>query len=384
MTNHKNVPGRLIVNLLALAVVFPCAARVGSGAPSLQANAAPKKLSPEQVYESESPSVVVVTALNAAGVGELGTGSIIDAKGHVLTNAHVIVDKAAGKPYPFIGVYLKPANLTGDPRRDLANRRTMKALFYDRAKDLAILEPTRDFPSRPPLPLGDSRNVKIGQSVLAIGNPEQGGLWTMTRGIVSTVLANIGGVQGKNVFQTDASINRGNSGGPLIDRDGRVIGINTEMARKASDGLAITGVDFSIESNVAKKWFGEVGFPYAGVSVPDAPPIASTDAPGPDAAPSLGASGGASVAPATPTAPRSQGSSANPAAPASPQAAILTPKRPFSEADVLRSELESYRRELNSRMANKRRELRGGTDQYRNELQSQMNQYRQKLQQGQQ
>src|SRR5439155_16151077 len=100
------------------------------------------------------------------------------------------------------------------------------------------------------LALGDDSGVEPGDPVVAIGHPEQGGLWTLTQGVVSTVIADLGGVAGKNAFQTDASINRGNSGGPLIDRSGNIIGVNTSMARKAADGLTITSVNFSVRASV--------------------------------------------------------------------------------------------------------------------------------------
>jgi serine protease Do len=90
--------------------------------------------------------------------------------------------------------------------------------------------------------------------VAAIGHPEQGGMWTLTTGIVSTVIANLGNVKGKKGFQTDTSINRGNSGGPMLDAAGNIIGVNTLMSRKAADGLAITGVNYAVRSDVAKRW----------------------------------------------------------------------------------------------------------------------------------
>jgi serine protease Do len=87
--------------------------------------------------------------------------------------------------------------------------------------------------------------------------------------VVSAYWQDYGGVQGKNLFQTDASINRGNSGGPLLDEQGIMIGINSMIARKAPDGLMITDVNFSIKSNVALKWLSRKGFQFtAARSVP--------------------------------------------------------------------------------------------------------------------
>jgi serine protease Do len=237
-------------------------------APAPAAPAAPV-LSAKEIYQKDAPSIVLILAGRPTGEGELGTGSVIDDKGRVLTNAHVIVDDKTGQPYPSVRVYLKPAKITGDPKEDLADPIVAKVARYDRALDLAVLELARN-PRVPALNLGDDAGVETGDPVVAIGHPEQGGLWTLTQGVVSTVLADLGGVPGKDAFQTDASINRGNSGGPLIDRSGTIIGINTSMARKAADGLTITSVNFSIKSSVARRWLGGESRPAAVASAPAA------------------------------------------------------------------------------------------------------------------
>ncbi|HEX4047061.1 MAG TPA: S1C family serine protease, partial [Elusimicrobiota bacterium] len=261
-------------------------------AASAQAPLPAQALSPKEIYEKDAPSVVLILAGRPSGQGELGTGSVIDASGRVLTNAHVIVDAGTGQPYPSIRVYMKPAKITGDPHVDLADPITATVERYDRALDLALLDLDRN-PRVPALPLGDDAGVETGDPVVAIGHPEQGGLWTLTQGVVSTVLADLGGVPGKDAFQTDASINRGNSGGPLIDRTGTIIGINTSMARKAADGLTITSVNFSIKSSVARRWLGgeapatAVAADETPAAPPAAPPADDHDAPPPAPAASL-------------------------------------------------------------------------------------------------
>ena len=104
------------------------------------------------------------------------------------------------------------------------------------------------------MPIGNPDSVSVGDPVVAIGHPEQGGLWTLTTGTISTQIQNFDRIKGKNVFQTEASFNRGNSGGPLIDQSGNMVGINTMIARKAKDGMAITAVNFSLKSQVAMDW----------------------------------------------------------------------------------------------------------------------------------
>ncbi len=95
----------------------------------------------------------------------------------------------------------------------------------------------------------DSERVVVGDQVYVIGHPEQGGLWSLTSGVISAYRQDHGSVPGKNLFQTDASINRGNSGGPLLDDNGNMVGINALIARKAPDGLTITDVNYSIMIN---------------------------------------------------------------------------------------------------------------------------------------
>jgi serine protease Do len=219
---------------------------------------------------------VLIMCADESGAGELGSGSIIDGSGHVLTNAHVVIQSTSGKPWQTVRVYLKPAKMTGDPKQDLVDPITAKVVSYDRSLDLALLE-LEDAPKVPPLALGNPDDVVIGDHVAAIGHPEQGGLWTLTTGVVSTLVANVGGVKGKNVFQTDASINRGNSGGPLLNANGDIIGVNTLMSRKAADGLAITAVNFSVKSDVVKTWIASAGseVSYAPAPASPAPDVAS-------------------------------------------------------------------------------------------------------------
>jgi serine protease Do len=159
----------------------------------------------------------------------LGSGFIIDAEGHVLTNAHVIDDANV------ISVQLDdgrevPARLVGQEKRI----------------DLAVLD--IDVEGLQPLPLGDSATVRVGDYVIAVGNA-LGLSNTVTAGIVSAVGREVTSeVPGYADFiQTDASINQGNSGGPLVDMDGRVIGINTMVSAEGQ------GIGFAVPINMVKQ-----------------------------------------------------------------------------------------------------------------------------------
>jgi len=245
------------VQTVLSAPVAPVAPRLATAEPSELAPSAGPEFTPRSIYAKASPAVVLILCSDKDGGGELGSGSILDVSGKILTNAHVVIRDSSRQPWPTIRVYFKPAKMTGDPQQDLVNPVEAEVLQYDSSLDLALIQ-TKAAPPRPAtLSLGDPEGVSVGDRVAAIGHPEQGGMWTLTTGIVSTVVANLGNVKGKKGFQTDASINRGNSGGPLVDASGNIIGVNTLMSRKAADGLAITGVNYAVRSDVAKRWLAQ-------------------------------------------------------------------------------------------------------------------------------
>jgi len=217
-------------------------------------------LTPREIYERSSPAVVMIIGYsNSDQRGTGGTGSIIRQDGLVLTNAHVVIEEQTGKPYPRLTIYLKPDRVTGDRKVDFSRSGKARVVAFSQPLDLALLKldgPPGPFPV---LELDDSDRTEIGDRVVAIGHPEQGGLWTLTTGTISAEFDNFNATQGKSVFQTETGLNRGNSGGPLLDTYGRMIGVNTAIARVAPDGLPITSISFSLKSNVAKRWLREQG-----------------------------------------------------------------------------------------------------------------------------
>jgi S1-C subfamily serine protease len=189
-----------------------------------------------------------------------GSGFIIRKDGLVLTNYHVIADA-------------QRLEVT------LHNRKkySAKVVGTDRSHDLAVIQiNAKDLP---PLELGDSRNLEVGQKVYAIGNPF-GLSGTMTRGIVSSIrsVQEPDGVTIDEAIQTDAAINPGNSGGPLLNSHGAVIGINTMIASNVGQSA---GIGFAIPINTAKAvlndlvTFGRVRRPVLGVrTIPIVPELA--------------------------------------------------------------------------------------------------------------
>ena len=226
-------------------------------------------LTPAEVYRRTSDAVVLILASHDRGGRSKGTGSVV-APGRVLTNAHVVQD-ASGNNSKRILVFLREDNLNDDSKRAYEKGRAARVLRSDPNLDLALLE-VQGLPELSPIPLGDSQRMQIGDPVLAIGHPENGGLWSLTSGRIGSVIRNHGKIRGRHVFQTETSLNRGNSGGPLLNESGLLVGVNTSIARKAKDGLAITGVNFSVQSDVARNWLSRTGF-----KLPSAPAVVPED-----------------------------------------------------------------------------------------------------------
>jgi S1-C subfamily serine protease len=215
------------------------------------------------IYRRIGPGVVNITSvviqrdffLNPVPREGAGSGSIIDTDGHILTNHHVIRDSSKLEVTLSDGSKWK-ANLVGaDPGNDLA----VIKIDAPRARLTVI-------------PMGDSSTLEVGQKVLAIGNPFGLGQ-TLTTGIISSLGRSIRSEAGsliEDVIQTDAAINPGNSGGPLLDSEGKIIGINSAIISPTG---ASVGIGFAIPVNTAKRILpeliqkGYVSYPWIGASV---------------------------------------------------------------------------------------------------------------------
>ena len=225
--------------LLSLIILFLSA--VSAGAVSF---------TPREIYSRDAPAVVFISAFDQGSrTGSAGTGSIITPEGLVLTNSHVITNAKTKNLYSTIVVCLKPARLSGDSNDDLKQCLSARVVSRDAEIDLAVLKLENVQGILPTIPLGDAGTVSIGDPVAAIGHPEGGGLWILTTGAISGVKK----IGPQDVFQTEASINRGNSGGPLIDASGNMIGINTSMSRMSADNIPIVGVNFAVKSTQVKE-----------------------------------------------------------------------------------------------------------------------------------
>lgn len=198
-----------------------------------------------ELFERAGPSVVYITTLTrrvdwfgrtASEVPQgTGTGFVWDADGHVITNAHVV--RGAGA----VEVVMSDQS-TYDA----------ELVGWSASHDLAVLRIDAPSSVLQPIGVGDSDILRVGQSAYAIGNPF-GLSATLTTGIVSALGRRIEGLDGtpiEDVIQTDAAINTGNSGGPLLDSGGRLIGINTRIA---SPSGASAGVGFAVPVNTVSR-----------------------------------------------------------------------------------------------------------------------------------
>src|SRR5690349_1444931 len=208
-------------------------------------------LTPHQIYVRDAPGVVFVTSTIVRqtespfgffrGEGEqqgqaTGSGIVIDGKGTILTNWHV-VENAVKVTVSFENNQTVEAKVVGT----------------DPSNDLALLHVSAEGTKLHPIPLGDSSKAQVGDPVLAIGNP-YGFARTLTTGVVSALQRQITAPNGftiDNVIQTDAPINPGNSGGPLLNAAGQVIGINSQI--ESGNGGGSVGIGFAVPINTAKQ-----------------------------------------------------------------------------------------------------------------------------------
>lgn len=183
----------------------------------------------------------------------LGSGFIIDPKGYIVTNYHVVANA------DYVEV-----SLDGEQGK----RYKAQVVGKDKKTDLALLKinPTQDLPY---LELGDSDQYRVGEWVITIGNPYGLG-GTVTKGIISAKARQLNTSQFDDYIQTDAPINRGNSGGPMISMDGKVIGVNTVILSPSGGSI---GIGFAVPSSLVKqivgqlREFGQVKRSWLGVKI---------------------------------------------------------------------------------------------------------------------
>ncbi len=266
----------LLLASLACRALVPGESGTGLDLPAIQSQAtlAPLPVSPDlleeqnllvSLYERVYPGVVSLQVLTENGGGQ-GSGFVFDKEGHIVTNYHV-VENASQIEVIFSTGFRTYGEVRG----------------VDLDSDLAVVKVDVPEDTLFPLALGDSNVLRVGQTVVAIGNPF-GLSGTMTTGIVSALGRTLpsdrqapgGGVfNAADLIQTDAAINPGNSGGPLFNLNGEVIGINRAIRTVASNSQGEpvnSGIGFAISVNIVKRVApgiianGKYDYPYMGIA----------------------------------------------------------------------------------------------------------------------
>jgi S1-C subfamily serine protease len=256
-TERRNLR-RIAIGIMAILLGYWAGARWGPREPrEVQARpeaaqpAGPSGLTEEEkinvgIYRKSAPAVAnIITRTvqydffyNAVPVEGAGSGFVIDTEGHILTNYHVV--EGAQRIEVLLGGQDSPARFVA------------KLLGADQRNDVALIQIDPKENKIAPLPLGDSSPLLVGQKVFAIGNPF-GFQSTLTTGVISALGRTVQTSQTtfiEDAIQTDAAINHGNSGGPLLNTHGEVIGINSAIY--SPSGTA-AGIGFAIPINLAKE-----------------------------------------------------------------------------------------------------------------------------------
>ncbi len=267
--------------LVAAGVLAGCGGDEDSGGPStvertrvqvVEGLGGENGFDPATIYDSLSPGVVTITSLfsksdslsdilEGGGAGQ-GSGFVLDDEGYVATNAHVITNGTGSKLKEAREVFVQFAD---------GNQVSADVVGYDANADVGVVKVDPQGIDLTPIALGRTANVRVGEPVAAIGSPfgEQGSL---SIGVVSAKNRTIEALTDFSIsdaIQTDAAVNRGNSGGPLLDARGRVIGINSQIR---SSGGGSVGVGFAISVDNVRRSIeqirrgGKARYAYIGIS----------------------------------------------------------------------------------------------------------------------
>jgi 2-alkenal reductase len=235
--------------------------------PTAQPETNPTTEMPRTTTAMDVPDVVakvapaVVTVINRLSTNNMmgqsgsgsGSGAVISPDGYIITNHHVIEGNASLEVI-FADGTQRAAELVGD----------------DPSMDLALVKVSGPIDAY--LPIGDSDALRQGETVIAIGSPLGEFKNSVTVGVVSALNRNLGPDAPEGLIQTDAAINRGNSGGPLLNMRGEIIGINTLVVRGDNTSASVEGLGFSIPSNIMRRVSeqliatGQVLYPFLGIT----------------------------------------------------------------------------------------------------------------------
>ncbi len=232
----------------------------------IKAAGAKEGFDPETIYRRDSPGVVTILSTGLRENGKVGAGQgsgfVVNADGEIATNAHVITSGEGDAVRRAEKVFVRFPD---------GNQVPAKIIGFDPFSDVGLVKIDPAGLSLRPLPLGSVQRVKVGAPVAAIGSPF-GEEQSLSVGVVSATdrsIESLTGFQTSGAIQTDAAINQGNSGGPLLDAGGSVLGINSQIRTQSGDG---TGVGFAVPVDTVKRSLdqlrkdGEVHYAYLGIS----------------------------------------------------------------------------------------------------------------------
>ncbi len=224
---------------------------------------------PAAIYDELSPGVVTILSIFGGGTGLLedggeggqGSGFVIDGDGYIATNAHVVTTERGDSTVRADRVFIEFSD---------GNRVPAEIVGHDPNADVALLKVDPQGLSLTPLRLGESHTIAVGEPVAAIGSPF-GERQSLSIGVISALdrtIQSLTQFEIGDAIQTDAAINPGNSGGPLLDAEGRVIGINAQIKSQSGGG---EGVGFAIPVDAVRRSLaelrdnGRVDYGYLGV-----------------------------------------------------------------------------------------------------------------------
>lgn len=220
---------------------------------------------PQGIYRRESPGVVTILATGfggGSGGGGLGSGFVVSGSGEIATNAHVVTTGEGSAIRQAHDVFVHFSD---------GNQVPAKVVGFDPFSDVALIRVEPKGLTLRPLPLGSSAQAQVGEPVAAIGSPF-GEERSLSVGVISATnrsIESLTGFQTSGALQTDAAINSGNSGGPLLDAQGRVLGINSQIRTSSGAG---SGVGFAVPADIVRRSLdqlrrgGRVRYAYLGVS----------------------------------------------------------------------------------------------------------------------
>ncbi len=223
------------------------------------------------IYRADAPGVVTIISFGIGGAGAgdgIGSGFVVGADGEIATNAHVVTGGS--------GATLKPANQVFVRFSD-GNQVKARIVGFDPDADVALLRVPTDGLTLRPLPLGTSAGVVVGAPVMVIGSPF-GEEQSLSVGVISATDRTISSLTGftiEGAIQTDAAINHGNSGGPMLDAHGRVLGIASQIDTSSGEG---SGVGFAVPVDTVRRSLaqlrasGTVRYAFLGVQTSDVYP----------------------------------------------------------------------------------------------------------------